>query len=132
MVGLYHKYGRLITDARRVVFKISGDRFKFLDGKLVDARISATKRMTWFKDQYEHPQESKHTIGEVVGWLQKTGFAFVNSIPKARLFAQFSAREQLFMPQRLGNRIERIAAEVGMMFSGNRKGSFFVVIGRKV
>ena len=31
LVGLYHRYGRLITDFRRLVFRLFGDRLTFLD-----------------------------------------------------------------------------------------------------
>ena len=31
LIGLYHRYGRLITDFRRLLFNVSGDRFKSLD-----------------------------------------------------------------------------------------------------
>ena len=34
LIGLYHYWGRLITDTRRQIFKYSGDRFKSLDPNL--------------------------------------------------------------------------------------------------
>jgi SAM-dependent methyltransferase len=132
VVGLYHKYGRLMTDLRRLIFNLSGDRFQSLDKRLADGSISAAKRHTWFRDQYKHPQESKHTIGEVLGWLNTAGFAFVNSIPKARLLTATSNDEHLLVPQPLGHSIERFLAEFGMTFTGDRKGNFFIVIGRKL
>jgi SAM-dependent methyltransferase len=132
LIGLYHKYGRLMTDLRRLVFNLTGDRFHSLDKRLADASISAAKRHTWFRDQYQHPQESKHTIAEVLGWLQEAGFAFVNSIPKARLFSSTSNSEHLLSPQPPGHSLERFLAELGMTFTGDRKGNFFIVIGRKL
>ena len=40
LVGLYHKYGRLITDLRRLIFKLSKDKLKFLDRRSVNSDIS--------------------------------------------------------------------------------------------
>jgi SAM-dependent methyltransferase len=34
LIGLYNKYGRIITDMRRFIFKISGDRLKYLDPRI--------------------------------------------------------------------------------------------------
>ena len=39
-------------------------------------RRGIIKRESWFKDQYEHPHESKHTIGEVINWLELNNFDF--------------------------------------------------------
>ncbi len=88
LVGLYHKYGRLATDIRRWVFNATNDRFMFLDRHAVDSRVSAAKRRSWFMDQYKNPHESKHTVGEVLGWLERIGFEFVHAIPKTVPFQE--------------------------------------------
>lgn len=131
LVGLYHRYGRLITDTRRLLFRYSGDRLKFLDPNLRKARSSAEKKRAWFMDQYKHPHESKHTIGEVLGWLRELNFDFVKSIPRSVPFRPFSPEERLFQPEEPGGTLERTLVELGMMFSGSQQGGFFIVIGRK-
>jgi SAM-dependent methyltransferase len=131
MVGLYHKYGRLITDIRRRIFYITKDKFTFLDRRIVNKDISRAKRDAWFMDQYKNPHESKHTIGEVLRWLDETGYTFVNSIPKTVLFKGFRESERLFKPDRLGNLFERFLVNIGMSFKGGREGGFFIVIAKK-
>ena len=81
VIGLYHRYGRIATDIRRAVFKLTNNRFKFLDPRNVSDDISAAKRKAWFMDQYKNPHESKHT-SQVLGWLDKLGLDFVKSIPQ--------------------------------------------------
>ena len=81
LIGLYNKYGRIITDINRVIFNISGDRFKFLDPRLREQEVREVRKFTWFADQYKNPHESKHTIGEILKWFKKTGFDFVYGIP---------------------------------------------------
>jgi hypothetical protein len=49
----------------------------------------------WFLDQYKHPHESKHILGEVIGWFESSGFAFTFSIPKIES-DPFRADERLF------------------------------------
>lgn len=131
LVGLYHKCGRLITNTRRFIFRLFGDRFTFLDPNLRGVPVRDAKREAWFMDQYKHPHESRHTIGEVLGWLGQTGFSLVRTIPKTTPFKPFSESEQLFVPERPGTPLDRVLVELGMVFTGSREGGFFVVIARK-
>lgn len=131
LIGLYHRYGRLITDLRRWIFRLSGDRFKFLDPNLRAVQKSDAKKRAWFMDQYKHPQESKHTISETIGWLEPAGFDFVKSIPRTVPFQPFRPDEPLFEPERPGSALERWMVELGQVRSGSREGGFFIVIGRR-
>ncbi len=129
LVGLYHKHGRLITDARRVLFRMSGDRLRFLDPNLRSRDAGDAKKRAWFADQYQHPHESKHTFGEVLRWLAAAGFQFVSCLPSPRPFQPFC--EKLFERQSPGSAVERFLVERGMIFKGSREGGFFIVIGKK-
>lgn len=131
LIGLYHRYGRLITDLRRQVFRITGDRLTFLDPNLGRGGFTSAKRRAWFMDQYKHPHESKHTIGEVLGWLRKTGFRFVASVPRSKPFQPFGEGDNLFVPETPGSWLERLVVELGMIARGSREGGFFVVTAQK-
>jgi SAM-dependent methyltransferase len=131
LVGLYHKYGRLITDARRVIFRLSRDRFAFLEPNLRNPELSERKKRAWYADQYKHPHETKHTIGEALGWLRECGLSFVKSIPRTKPFQPIAESENLFAPEDPGNAFERFLVELGMAFRGSREGGFFTVIGKK-
>jgi SAM-dependent methyltransferase len=131
LIGLYHKYGRIATDIRRFIFRVTKDHLKFLDGRLVNTRLSCAKRHAWFMDQYKNPHESKHTISEVLDWLDEAGLQFVKSIPKTVPFAPLSDSEELFEPDVVGNWLERRIVETSMMFTGSSEGGFFIVIAQK-
>jgi SAM-dependent methyltransferase len=131
LIGLYHKYGRLATDVRRWLFNATNDRFLFLDRHAVDQHVSAGKRKSWFMDQYKNPHESKHTVGEVLGWLKQIGFDFVHAIPKTVPFTELEENEKLFKPERIGTPFERLLVNLGMMISGHREGGFFIIIARR-
>jgi SAM-dependent methyltransferase len=132
IIGLYHAYGRLATDARRLLFNVTRDRLKFLDPRNVAHQLSSGKRRAWFMDQYKNPHESKHTIGEVLGWLRDNGLTFVKSIPKTHFAASFSPEEKLFEPEAPAGTIERTLKEASMALwpSQIKEGGFFVVIAR--
>lgn len=131
LVGLYHKYGRLATDLRRVIFNVTKNRFKFLDQRTISKGSSQAKRDAWFNDQYKNPHESKHTVGEVLQWLEATGFEFVHAIPKTTPFESYGESEMLFKPDRLGSRFERFLVNLGMIITGHDEGGFFIIIARR-
>ena len=89
------------------------------------------KWKAWFMDQYKNPHESKHTLGESFGWLDRIGFELVKSLPRTRPFQPLREDEALFEPEPPGNGLERWLAELAMVASGSREGGFFVVIGHR-
>ena len=99
LIGLYNKYSRLVTDFVRLALRISGDRLQFLDPRLRDTKADKLRQHTWFMDRFKNPHESKHSIAEVQGWFEVSGFEFLNSIPKAngeklRRMRSFSSRKR--------------------------------------
>jgi SAM-dependent methyltransferase len=131
LIGLYHSYGRLITDFRRMAFNLTGDRLTGLDPNLRDGGFGKAKKRAWFMDQYKNPHESKHTIGETLGWLKKIDFDFVSSVPRSRPFQPFSDDDRLFKREQPGNWLARLMVETGMIFRGSREGGFFVVTAQR-
>lgn len=131
LIGLYHEYGRLVTDLRRVIFNITKDKLKFLDPRTINKFSSFAKRDSWFMDQYKNPHESKHTIGEILRWLDNTGFTFINSVPKTVPCKSIDESERLFKPGKLGNKFERLLVNMGMVLAGHKEGGFFIVIAKR-
>jgi SAM-dependent methyltransferase len=131
LVGLYNAWGRLPTDFRRRLFRLSGDRLLCLDPRLRGATLGEGRRRTWFQDQYRNPHESKHTRGEVLGWFDTCGFEFIHGIPKTRAFASFSENERLFEPDPTGGILDHFLVQIGMLIAGGGEGGLFVMIGQK-
>ena len=131
LVGLYNEYGRLITDIRRIIFKISNDRFKFLDPRLRGQDRGEAKKASWFADQYKHPNELKHTIGEVLRWFSETGFDFVYGIPNPKAFQTFKMNDSIFKKHPSGNRWDHFITQFGLFLKGSKEGGFFIMIGKK-
>lgn len=131
IIGLYNKYGRLSTDLRRLLFGLSGDRFKFMDSRLTREDVGGTRKHTWFLDQYKNPHESKHTIDEVLRWFEKENFNFINGIPKVKASQTFSENENLFKPSPRGSLFDHLLVQSRLVFTGIREGGFFVMIGKK-
>ncbi len=130
VIGLYNKLGRVWTNLRRAIFRASGNRFQFLDSYLNRSDVDEIKKRTWFNDQYLHPHEVSHTIDEVLGWFDQTGFEYVNAIPKPSPFMKFSEFESLFNVTPKGSQFEHLLAQIKLALTGGAEGGFFIVIGK--
>ena len=131
VIGLYNRYGRIWTDLRRTLFKLSGNRFRSLDPYLSDPQVDEHKKRIWFADQYCHPHESKHSVEEVFGWFDQAGFEFMNAIPKPTPFGQMALFEPLFEPHPCGSSTQHLLSELKLALTGGAEGGFFVMIGRR-
>ncbi|MGB2987921.1 MAG: carbamoyltransferase N-terminal domain-containing protein [Phycisphaerae bacterium] len=131
VVGLYNRYGRLATDLRRTVLRLSGGRGRWLDPYMRSSRISEEKEEAWLADQYRHPHESKHTIGEVLDWFNGCGLRFVRGIPSVSANSHGIRNGSLFEATPPGSGLDHALAQLKQVFTGSREGGFFVMIGRR-
>lgn len=131
VIGLYNRIGRLTTDLRRMLFRLSGNRLRMLDAHMRNRNYNETRKRAWFMDQYKHPQESKHSYDEVIDWFESNGFEFLFSIPKIDP-SPFSEHEKLFEPHDKGTKLARWATQLEMLLTGGVDGALFIMIGRKV
>jgi SAM-dependent methyltransferase len=129
IIGLYNKYGRLMTDLRRAIFRMTGGRATWLDPYLRSTKMSHEKRRAWFADQYQHPHESKHTIGEVLEWFDETGLDFVRGIPST--IGSPDTKRELFAPEPAGSVFAHATVQAKQIITGSREGGFFLMIGRR-
>jgi carbamoyltransferase len=130
VIGLYNRWGRLATDLRRRIFQLTGGRARWLDPYLRSTRLSEEKERAWFADQYRHPHESKHTVGEVLRWFGKTGLEFVRSIPSVSLEGDPLPKD-VFAPEARGGKLDHFFAQAAQVVTGSLEGGFFLMIGRK-
>jgi SAM-dependent methyltransferase len=131
VVGLYNSYGRLMTDFRRQVFRVTGGRAKWIDPVLRNWARSQGKSRAWFADQYRHPHESKHTFGEVLQWFDRTNIEFVRGVPSLTPGAVSLNGGGLFIEEPKGTTMDHFLVQAREVVTGNREGGFFIMIGRK-
>ena len=131
IIGLYNSFGRIPTDIKRVIFGLSGNRFKSLDSYLRNEKLGEAKKRAWFMDQYKNPHESKHTFGEALSWFDRCGIEFINSVPKSTPYVEFSPSENLFKANHRGTKLDHLCVQLNMLLKGGREGGFFTVIGLK-
>jgi SAM-dependent methyltransferase len=130
LIGLYNSYARLRTLWRRWAFERFGPALYFLDSRLTSARTNEGRWQAWFRDQYRHPHETRHSIGEVLGWFDAAGVDFLLSIPAAD-GSPFTNDTRLFAPHPRATMTGRLATQLQMLLTGGRDGGLFIMIGRK-
>ncbi len=130
LIGLYNYYARLPTLWKAWAFRTLGPKLYFLDPRLRDGHKEPARIKAWFRDQYQHPHETRHSMDEVLRWFDAYGIDFVNGIPHVD-GSEFSERERLFEPHTAGTAAARIAAQSAMLLSGGKDGGLFIMIGRK-
>jgi carbamoyltransferase len=131
VIGLYNRWGRLATDTRRQIFRLTGGRARWLDPYMRSTDLSADKEHAWFADQYHHPHESKHTVGEVLRWFADEGLEFVRGIPSLTLEGAALPSGGLFTPESPGTAVDRFLVQTAQIWKGSREGGFFLMVGHK-
>lgn len=127
VIGLYHKYGRVVQNIRQKLIKIFGEKIKFIDRRFSE-NLSERKKYAWFKDQYNNPHETKHSYHEVIQWFKKNNIDFINSIP-----FNFDINEKIFNRKSILTKSEIFFKEYSMIFNSRQiyEGGFFIMIGQK-
>jgi SAM-dependent methyltransferase/uncharacterized protein YbaR (Trm112 family) len=131
LIGLYNWLGRLPNLWRRRLIEIFGDRMAMLDSRLRGAALNRERWAAWFRDQYSHPYESKHSMEEVLRWFRDSHVEFVSSIPSIG-DVEFAEDEPLFAVRRAGTRLDRLSTELEMLISGGEEGGLFIMVGKKL
>jgi SAM-dependent methyltransferase len=85
VLGLYNAVARIPLRLRRVVAKLSGYRWIPFDPVLADRANEPERREAWLRDQYMHPEEHLHTVGEVLRWFRANRVEFVRAYPSAQV-----------------------------------------------
>jgi SAM-dependent methyltransferase len=127
IIGLYHKYGRIMQNIRQKLIKIFGEKIKFIDRRFLE-NLSDKKKYAWFEDQYNNPHETKHSYNEVINWFDENNIEFINSLPFT-----FDVNEKIFKKKSILSKSEIFFKEFCLMFDLRQiyEGGFFVMIGKK-
>ena len=128
VVGVYNTFARLPMRARRMVARLSRFRLIPIDPVLRDRAAEAGRRDAWLRDQYQHPEEHRHTIGEVQRWFSENDIEYLRTYPSAVLGDEAG---ELFAPACDNWRAEAWLAQLGWIGSLGHEGGLFFTIGRK-
>ena len=127
VVGVYNAVARMPLRMRRLLARLSGYRWIPGDPVLRERQSEPGRREAWVRDQYQHIEEHRHTIGEVRGWFRDAGLTWVRAYPSTLLGGEAN---ELFA-QEDDWTLERALAQVGWMRTLGREGGLFAAVGAK-
>jgi SAM-dependent methyltransferase len=128
VLGLYNAFARIPLRLRRLAARLSGYRWILFDPVLRDRKNEPERREAWLRDQYQHPEEHRHTIGEVQGWFRERGVDYVRAYPSA-LIGENSG--ELFANAADNWRPEGWLAQLGWIRTLGYEGGLFVMVGQR-
>jgi SAM-dependent methyltransferase len=128
VVGVYNAFARIPLLARRVVARLSRYRFIPCDPVLRDRESEPTRCAAWVRDQYQHPEEHRHTLAEVQSWFAANDVEYMRAYPSAVLGEE---SEDLFARAADNWSLEGWLAQIGWIGPLGHEGGLFVTIGRR-
>lgn len=128
VLGLYNAFARIPLRLRRVVARLSGYKLIPFDPVLKDRSAEPARREAWLRDQYQHPEEHRHTLAEVQGWFASNGVDYVRAYPSALIGEEPGS---LFEPANDNWLLEGWLAQLGWMSSLGHEGGLFVTVGQR-
>lgn len=130
VLGLYNRIARLPLRMRRVVARLTRERWIPFDPVLRDRAAEPERRAAWLRDQYRHPEEHRHSLGEVRRWFEENDIAFVRSYPP--VLDPGDAPAPLFEPEDDDWVFGDWLTEFGWMRALSQEGGLFVTVGQAV
>jgi SAM-dependent methyltransferase len=128
VIGVYNVFARLPLRLRRAVARLTGFRLIPFDPVLRDRRHEPARREAWLRDQYQHPEEHRHTLAEVQRWFMENDVEYLRTYPSAMLTDQPNG---LLARAEDNWRFEGWLAQLGWIGSLGREGGLFFTIGRR-
>jgi len=129
VLGVYNAFARVPLRLRRLVGRATRFRWIPLDPVLRDRRSEPARREAWLRDQYQHPEEHRHTLGEVKRWFADNGVEYLRAYPSAVLADD---ERELFEAAPDNWRPEGWLAQLGWMRALGHEGGLFFTVGRRL
>ncbi|HEY2030947.1 MAG TPA: methyltransferase [Myxococcales bacterium] len=126
VVGLYNAFARIPLRLRRAVHRLTG--VAPFDPVLRDRESEPARKEAWLRDQYQHPEEHRHTLSEVQGWFRENGVEYLRAYPSP-LFAE-DPPASLFEPVEDDWALENLVSQIGWVAKLGGEGGLFVTVGR--
>ena len=128
VVGVYNSIARIPSRLRRVIGRLTGFRLVPFDPVLRDRRNDPERRDAWLRDQYQHPEEHRHTVSEVQSWFRDNDVEYLRTFPST-VFGD--EPDDLFSPAEDDWPAEAWLAQLGWMWTLGHEGGLFFTIGQR-
>jgi SAM-dependent methyltransferase len=128
VLGVYNAIARIPLRLRRLVARVSRYQLIPFDPVLRDRSNEPARREAWLRDQYQHPEEHRHTLAEVQGWFAENDVEFVRAYPSALIGED---TDDLFALASDNWRLEGWLAQLSWIHKLGHEGGLFVTVGQR-
>jgi 2-polyprenyl-3-methyl-5-hydroxy-6-metoxy-1,4-benzoquinol methylase len=134
-VGLYNRFGRLPLKVRiflaKTIFK-NNHKVKdyFIRMQIGDIKDIERAR-GWWNDQYLHPHETTHTVGEVLNWFKKNNIEYFHTVPS--LYGQDNLDiTGLWYKEAKPSFLRRVYRQFTWIWKTHKEGGYWITFGRSL
>lgn len=134
VVGVYNTFARIPLRLRRWVARVTRYRLIPFDPVLRDREREPGRHRAWLRDQYQHPEEHRHTVGEVQRWFAENAVEYLRTYPSALVGRAVDGDDDgpgLFTHAEDNWPFESWLAQLGWIGTLGHEGGLFVTIGRR-
>jgi SAM-dependent methyltransferase len=128
VLGVYNAFARVPSRLRRMAARATRLHVVPRDAVLRERAGDPARRQAWLRDQYDHPEEHRHTLAEVRSWFAENGIDVLRNYPSAVLDDEPA---DLFTRAADDWAFEAWIAQLGWMWTLGREGGLFFTIGRR-
>ena len=132
-VGLYNKFGRMLLKVRIVLAKTVFKNNQKVKDYFIRLQIPNVKDKEmargWWNDQYLHPHETTHTIGEVLRWFRKNKIKF-NQVISTRIPENLDVYG-LWVDEMYPYLPIRVLEQAKWIYTTHKEGGYFIMFGKK-
>jgi len=128
VLGLYNAIARIPLRLRRLMARMSRYQLIPFDPVLRSRKNEPSRREAWLRDQYQHPEEHRHTLREVQKWFLENDIEFVRAYPSALIGEDM---DDLFALASDNWRLEGWLAQLGWIRKLGHEGGLFVTVGQR-
>lgn len=128
VLGVYNTFARLPSRLRRLVARATRYRVIPFDPVLRGRATEPERWRAWLRDQYQHPEEHRHTLAEVQRWFGENDIEYQRTYPSA-VFGE--EPDDLFTPAPDNWWIEGWLSQLAWMRTLGHEGGLFITVGRR-
>jgi SAM-dependent methyltransferase len=131
VLGLYNTYARIPHRLRRALARCTGYKFVPFDPVLRLREGEPARREAWLRDQYLHPEEHRHSIGEVKSWFSENGVRYLRTYPNALIGADQLEGDELFSAAEDDWSFEDLLSQLAWAKTLWSEGGLWVTVGQR-
>lgn len=137
-VGLYNRFGRIPLQVRKILARTlfkNNNKVKDWFIRIQIGEIEDTERARgWWNDQYIHPHETTHTVGEILQWFKRNEIEYYGAVPSLTLLDQ-SNLEIKGLWNKTGVAYPyfpiRLYKQLTWIWETHHEGGYWVMLGKK-